>query len=198
MTSVLLQSTDSHLADGEMKDDSGVEASLEPEPPNPFSQLTDQELEEYKKEVERKKLGLDGKCPGAVIATEAAGFRSLKDCNERRKGQLNSPPAQRNQGTFLGCPKSWWVETREKRLLLHCLCFQSELHFLLLFCHLLPGEKKDSGPEEEVMSPEESTVSPPEQSPTKPGARSPARSPSKAPEGRGTFAAETSGNHHDL
>ncbi|XP_031323086.1 beta-adducin [Camelus dromedarius] len=28
--------------------------------PNPFSQLTDQELEEYKKEVERKKLELDG------------------------------------------------------------------------------------------------------------------------------------------
>ncbi|KAG8141106.1 hypothetical protein E2320_006782 [Naja naja] len=53
-------STESHLADGEVKDDSGVEASLEPEPPNPFSQLTDQELEEYKKEVERKKLGLDG------------------------------------------------------------------------------------------------------------------------------------------
>ena len=29
--------------------------------PNPFSQLTDQELEEYKKEVERKKLELEGK-----------------------------------------------------------------------------------------------------------------------------------------
>ncbi|XP_032085413.1 beta-adducin [Thamnophis elegans] len=53
-------STESRLADGEVKDNSGVEASLEPEPPNPFSQLTDQELEEYKKEVERKKLGLDG------------------------------------------------------------------------------------------------------------------------------------------
>lgn len=82
MASVLLQSTESHLADGETKDDSRVEASLEPESPNPFSQLTDQELEEYKKEVERKKLGLDGKCPGAVIATEAAGLRSLKDCSE--------------------------------------------------------------------------------------------------------------------
>ncbi|NWI02142.1 ADDB protein, partial [Tichodroma muraria] len=31
------------------------EAPPEPEPPNPFSQLTDQELEEYKQEVERKK-----------------------------------------------------------------------------------------------------------------------------------------------
>ncbi|KAM6432053.1 beta-adducin isoform 1-T2 [Liasis olivaceus] len=53
-------STESHLADGEMKDASRVEASPEPETPNPFSQLTDQELEEYKKEVERKKLDLDG------------------------------------------------------------------------------------------------------------------------------------------
>ncbi|KAG7480955.1 hypothetical protein MATL_G00061730 [Megalops atlanticus] len=32
----------------------------EPEPPNPFSQLTDQELEEYRREVQRKQqLGLD-------------------------------------------------------------------------------------------------------------------------------------------
>lgn len=111
------------MADGETKDDSRVEASLEPESPNPFSQLTDQELEEYKKEVERKKLALDGKCPGAVIATEAAGLRSPKDCSECSKGELSSPSAQRNQGIFLGCPKSWWVETWERRLFLHCLCF---------------------------------------------------------------------------
>ncbi|KAH0623032.1 hypothetical protein JD844_030930, partial [Phrynosoma platyrhinos] len=53
-------STESNLADGEVKDESQADAVPEPEPPNPFSQLTDQELEEYKKEVERKKLGLDG------------------------------------------------------------------------------------------------------------------------------------------
>ncbi|XP_063304735.1 beta-adducin isoform X3 [Pelobates fuscus] len=35
------------------------ETPVEPEPPNPFSQLTDQELEEYKKEVERKKTAPD-------------------------------------------------------------------------------------------------------------------------------------------
>ncbi|CAH2274698.1 beta-adducin isoform X1 [Pelobates cultripes] len=35
------------------------ETPVEPEPPNPFSQLTDQELEEYKKEVERKKMAPD-------------------------------------------------------------------------------------------------------------------------------------------
>lgn len=55
---VNFQSTESQLmskGDADTKDDS------EETVPNPFSQLTDQELEEYKKEVERKKLELDGK-----------------------------------------------------------------------------------------------------------------------------------------
>ncbi|KAK2501874.1 hypothetical protein MC885_016787 [Smutsia gigantea] len=50
-------STESQLmsrGDADTKDDSEETA------PNPFSQLTDQELEEYKKEVERKNLELDG------------------------------------------------------------------------------------------------------------------------------------------
>ncbi|KAF4802874.1 Beta-adducin [Turdus rufiventris] len=47
-------STESHLGDAEAKEGQ-EEAPPEPEPPNPFSQLTDQELEEYKQEVERKK-----------------------------------------------------------------------------------------------------------------------------------------------
>ncbi|XP_062933998.1 beta-adducin isoform X1 [Cynocephalus volans] len=50
-------STESQLmskGDEDTKDDS------EETVPNPFSQLTDQELEEYKKEVERKKLELEG------------------------------------------------------------------------------------------------------------------------------------------
>ncbi|XP_044273408.1 beta-adducin [Varanus komodoensis] len=53
-------SAESRLADGEPKDGFCTEGSPEPETPNPFSQLTDQELEEYRKEVESKKLGLDG------------------------------------------------------------------------------------------------------------------------------------------
>ncbi|XP_042749119.1 beta-adducin-like isoform X1 [Lagopus leucura] len=53
-------STESHLGDAETKNPSQEEVPAEPEPPNPFSQLTDQELEEYKREVERKKLGLHG------------------------------------------------------------------------------------------------------------------------------------------
>ncbi|XP_040201794.1 beta-adducin isoform X2 [Rana temporaria] len=55
-------SADSHLAtktEAELKEQPVEEVSPEPETPNPFSQLTDQELEEYKIEVERKTLALD-------------------------------------------------------------------------------------------------------------------------------------------
>lgn len=55
-----VQSTESHLGDAETKNPSQEEVPAEPEPPNPFCQLTDQELEDYKREVERKKLGLHG------------------------------------------------------------------------------------------------------------------------------------------
>nr|XP_020036479.1 beta-adducin isoform X2 [Castor canadensis] len=56
-------STESQLmskGDADTKDDS------EETVPNPFSQLTDWELEEYKKEVERKKLELDGEKDAAT------------------------------------------------------------------------------------------------------------------------------------
>ncbi|KAM4678120.1 LOW QUALITY PROTEIN: beta-adducin [Discoglossus pictus] len=55
-------SADSHLAtqaETAIKEPPVEEVPPEPEPPNPFSQLTDQELEEYKKEVERKKNATD-------------------------------------------------------------------------------------------------------------------------------------------
>lgn len=39
----------------------------EPEPPNPFNELTDQALEEYRIEVERKQLAVDGKTPTPLI-----------------------------------------------------------------------------------------------------------------------------------
>lgn len=35
-----------------------------PAPPNPFSHLTEKELEEYKKTIERKQLGLEGQWLG--------------------------------------------------------------------------------------------------------------------------------------
>ncbi|XP_065253864.1 beta-adducin isoform X3 [Emys orbicularis] len=58
--SQLLASVIAEKSRSPTKEESQEEIPTEPEPPNPFSQLTDQELEEYKKEVERKKLGLDG------------------------------------------------------------------------------------------------------------------------------------------
>lgn len=50
-------STESQLMD---KGDTDTKDESEETVPNPFSQLTDQELEEYKREVERKKLELEG------------------------------------------------------------------------------------------------------------------------------------------
>lgn len=55
---VNFQSTESQLMSRGQAD---TKDEAEEIAPNPFSQLTDQELEEYKKEVERKKLELDGK-----------------------------------------------------------------------------------------------------------------------------------------
>ncbi|XP_072702347.1 beta-adducin isoform X3 [Ciconia boyciana] len=65
-------STESHLGDAEAKEASREEAPPEPEPPNPFSQLTDQELEEYKQEVERKKRGLQGEKDDAAAEESQA------------------------------------------------------------------------------------------------------------------------------
>uniref|UniRef100_A0A8B9ZG64 Adducin 2 n=1 Tax=Anas platyrhynchos TaxID=8839 RepID=A0A8B9ZG64_ANAPL len=69
-------STESHLGDAEAKDASQEEPAAEPEPPNPFSQLTDQELEEYKQEVERKKLGLQGEKDAAVEESQGSPQKS--------------------------------------------------------------------------------------------------------------------------
>ncbi|XP_040270355.1 beta-adducin isoform X2 [Bufo bufo] len=57
-------SADTQLAtktEEELREQPVEEVPPEPEPPNPFSQLTDQELEEYKEEVERKKHATDDK-----------------------------------------------------------------------------------------------------------------------------------------
>ncbi|XP_009466811.1 PREDICTED: beta-adducin [Nipponia nippon] len=69
-------STESRLGDAEAKEASREEAPPEPEPPNPFSQLTDQELEEYKQEVERKKLGLQGEKDAAAEESQAPPAKS--------------------------------------------------------------------------------------------------------------------------
>ncbi|XP_060106983.1 beta-adducin isoform X2 [Heteronotia binoei] len=87
-------STESNLADGEVKDASHEEGPPEPEPPNPFSQLTDQELEEYKKEVERKKLGLDGEkdADAEEQVTSPAEITATQTVQSPTKPGLKSPP----------------------------------------------------------------------------------------------------------
>ncbi|KAF0879578.1 ADDB protein, partial [Crocuta crocuta] len=83
-------STESQLmskGDADTKDDS------EETVPNPFSQLTDQELEEYKKEVERKKLELDGEKettaeePGSPVRSAPAS-----PAQSPVKSETKSPP----------------------------------------------------------------------------------------------------------
>lgn len=56
------------------KGDADTKDESEETVPNPFSQLTDQELEEYKKEVERKKLEQEqeGKPVQAIAAAPAS------------------------------------------------------------------------------------------------------------------------------
>ncbi|XP_072258896.1 beta-adducin [Pyxicephalus adspersus] len=71
-------SADNNIAtktEEELKDQPVEDVSPEPEPPNPFSQLTDQELEEYKKEVEMKKFAIDD--TGDKDATEEESQPSL-------------------------------------------------------------------------------------------------------------------------
>ncbi|XP_042332715.1 beta-adducin [Sceloporus undulatus] len=83
-------STESNLADGEVKDEVQADTVLEPEPPNPFSQLTDQELEEYKKEVERKKLGLDGEKDTSLEEEVTSSVTTTE--HSPNKPAVKSPP----------------------------------------------------------------------------------------------------------
>lgn len=78
-----------------------------PDPPNPFNELTDQELEEYRREVERKQQALDGgdeedtsagisplktpltspaKSPTSPAATEPNPAEGVKEVAEREPG----------------------------------------------------------------------------------------------------------------
>ncbi|XP_042749120.1 beta-adducin-like isoform X2 [Lagopus leucura] len=102
-------STESHLGDAETKNPSQEEVPAEPEPPNPFSQLTDQELEEYKREVERKKLGLhgdkkveDGQAPADSSAEKEPpavvnGKDEEQSTEESKGGDQTSTPANPEQ-----------------------------------------------------------------------------------------------------
>ncbi|XP_049507597.1 beta-adducin isoform X1 [Panthera uncia] len=93
-------STESQLmskGDADTKDDS------EETVPNPFSQLTDQELEEYKKEVERKKLELDGEKettaeePGSPVRSAPAS-PAQSPAKSETKSPLVSPSKSLDEG----------------------------------------------------------------------------------------------------
>ncbi|XP_003793482.1 beta-adducin isoform X1 [Otolemur garnettii] len=95
-------STESQLmskGDADTKDDS------EETVPNPFSQLTDQELEEYKKEVERKKLELDGEKettaeePGSPLKSAPASPVQSPAKKAETKSPVVSPSKSSEDGT---------------------------------------------------------------------------------------------------
>ncbi|KAM9394089.1 beta-adducin isoform 1-T3 [Pholidichthys leucotaenia] len=85
----------------------------EPEPPNPFNQLTDQELEEYRKEVERKQDG--GINEEAKTDIQNGGEEEKQTTEELEKGMKalstndtstapTAPPAKLQGGTPEGSP----------------------------------------------------------------------------------------------
>ncbi|XP_025873612.1 beta-adducin [Vulpes vulpes] len=81
-------STESQLAaqgDADTKDDAEETA------PNPFSQLTDQDLEEYKKEVERKTLELDGEKETPAEGPGSPGSAPASAAQSPARSETKSP-----------------------------------------------------------------------------------------------------------
>ncbi|XP_047448263.1 beta-adducin isoform X2 [Mugil cephalus] len=87
----------------------------EPEPPNPFNQLTDKELEEYRKEVERKQDGgTDEEEKADSPAIQNGGEEEKQTTEELEKGMKAlstndtstpaAPPAKPQGGTPEGSP----------------------------------------------------------------------------------------------
>uniref|UniRef100_UPI0037E70224 beta-adducin isoform X2 n=1 Tax=Semicossyphus pulcher TaxID=241346 RepID=UPI0037E70224 len=87
----------------------------EPEPPNPFNQLTDQELDEYRKEVQRKQDGgTDEEAKPDSPAIQNGGEEEKQTTEELEKGMKAlstndtstpaAPPAKPQGGTPEGSP----------------------------------------------------------------------------------------------
>ncbi|XP_028313625.1 beta-adducin isoform X2 [Gouania willdenowi] len=89
---------------------------LEPEPPNPFNQLTDQELDEYRKEVQRKQDGpTNEEAEVDSPALQNGGEEEKQTTEELEKGMKAlstndtssppaAPPAKLQSGTPEGSP----------------------------------------------------------------------------------------------
>ncbi|XP_054442790.1 beta-adducin isoform X1 [Pteronotus mesoamericanus] len=94
-------STESQLM---AKGDADTKDESEETVPNPFSQLTDQELEEYKKEVERKKLELEGEKettaeePGSPVKSAPAS-PAQSPVKSETKSPVVSPSKSVDEGT---------------------------------------------------------------------------------------------------
>ncbi|XP_063051012.1 beta-adducin isoform X2 [Engraulis encrasicolus] len=64
-----------------------IPSTPEPEPPNPFNELTDQALEDYRKEVERKQEGVetDGSKPAEANEVVKNGGTAAEDVEEKQQ-----------------------------------------------------------------------------------------------------------------
>ncbi|GCB84273.1 hypothetical protein scyTo_0024878 [Scyliorhinus torazame] len=77
LAGVITEKSRSPSAEGQTLSQEGLqEAREEPEPPNPFNELTDQELEDYKREVEQKQLGLDGSASRSLVRFDGANHQN--------------------------------------------------------------------------------------------------------------------------
>ncbi|XP_063304732.1 beta-adducin isoform X1 [Pelobates fuscus] len=147
------------------------ETPVEPEPPNPFSQLTDQELEEYKKEVERKKTA-----PDDLGDKEAT--------NEDSQPSLVTPPTSparspsKTTGVFVSPSKS--SEGVERKEDIQTATDLETAEEKVLPSVVLNGKEEDQSRPEETPAKVTDTETPKEKNDPPPSA-SPEGSPTKSP-----------------
>ncbi|XP_078095375.1 beta-adducin isoform X2 [Mustelus asterias] len=92
LAGVIMETSRSPSVEGQiLRSEEPQETKKEPEPPNPFNELTDQELEDYKREVEQKQLGWDG----PDEEDTSAGISPLKTPTTSPVKSPTSPRSQR-------------------------------------------------------------------------------------------------------
>ncbi|XP_063304734.1 beta-adducin isoform X2 [Pelobates fuscus] len=168
------KSAESNLASKteiDSKEQPQEETPVEPEPPNPFSQLTDQELEEYKKEVERKKTA-----PDDLGDKEAT--------NEDSQPSLVTPPTSparspsKTTGVFVSPSKS--SEGVERKEDIQTATDLETAEEKVLPSVVLNGKEEDQSRPEETPAKVTDTETPKEKNDPPPSA-SPEGSPTKSP-----------------
>ncbi|KAL6461939.1 hypothetical protein MHYP_G00300840 [Metynnis hypsauchen] len=76
----------------------GDEDQMEPLPPNPFSELTERELSDYKKRVERQQLGLDEEEQDQLTSDDAS---TLSQSVSQTQSPQNTPAKEENHTNIL-------------------------------------------------------------------------------------------------